>query len=378
MVKFLFTSINLVSFLMTFNISGVVVDDKNSKPISGCNVFVLDEFGEVVTGNVTDADGFFNINNIQQGSFEFRVSHIAYKTYIKKTAINQDYFFNIRLDNKSIKSDEISITGTITESNEITKIRDQKESGDIINSLSFKEIKKSGDANALGALKRITGVSIVEGKNDVVVRGLGDRYSQARINGITMPSTDPDKRNLPLNLFPAKIIEKIDVYKSYHPKLSGNFAGGSIDVLTKSYPDEFTLKFSVSSSGNTNLNIDNIRLSNNGHVSFLGDYSDYNLDLNEDKFGSGYIFETTPQFFHDYHSTSSYEENQIFDNFLYDSNYDVGDISSEFLTTENEYWQWFYYNKLARNALDLKGSYKRSKINELNFLGLQLPFFFIY
>ena len=377
MKKILFASINLISFLMTFNISGVVIDDKNSEPISGCNVFILDDFEEIVAGNVTDADGFFYINNIQQGSYEFRVSHISYKTYIKKTTINQDVILNIRLDNQPITFDEISIIGTITESNEITKIKDQKESGDIINSLSFKEIKKSGDSNALGALKRITGVTIVEGKNDVIIRGLGDRYSQARVNSVTMPSTDPDKRNLPLNLFPTKIIDKIDVYKSYHPKLPGNFAGGSVDVVTKSYPDEFTIKFSISNSHNSELNINQITLPNNGYVNPMGDYSQFDLDLSNDRFGSNYIFETTPAFFSDYHETNGVLEDQIFDQFLYDSNYGtMDDISANFNIIDNQgVWESFYFNKLSDNLNSLSGSYQRSKINnsDLQLFGVPIP-----
>jgi len=369
-----------ISIMFSASISGKVLDEVTKEPLIGANVYI--EGSDI--GTATDTDGYFFLSNIERGQYQVVISYISYET-INQTINVTDEVKDIKffLKVSALKTSEVNVVGVVKKSNEVKKILDQKESQDILNTFTSEELRKSGDSNASEALKRVTGVSIVEGNNDVVIRGLGDRYSQARINSLTMPSTDPDKRNLPLNLFPAKIIEKIDVYKSYHPKLPGNFAGGSVDVVTKSYPDEFTIKFSVGNSTNSKLNIDNIYLSNNGHVNLLGDYSDFALDLSENKFGSGYIFEKTPDFFQNYHQTASNIdlENMIFDEFLYDPQYadivNIEDFQSIGLNSAEgvPVWDWFYYNKLSANSRELNGSYKRSNINEndLEIFGVRLP-----
>ncbi|OUW62648.1 MAG: hypothetical protein CBD58_01515 [bacterium TMED198] len=361
-----------LSLLFSIQITGKVLDSGSNIPLIGANVYIENtEFGAA-----TDIDGYFVIDGVEPGEYKIIVSYISYKTSIEMYTIdenNTDFIFLLKED--SLKGDEIKVIGKIKKSNEYKKIKEQKESKDILSTFSASEIRKSGDSNAAQALKRITGVTVVEGKN-VVIRGLGDRYTQARVNSLIMPSTDPDKRTLPLDLFSTKVIEKVNVYKSYHPKLPGNFAGGSVDVITKSYPDDFMLKFSLSNSSNSELQLSDIVLSNNGYVSAKGDYSQFNLDLSVDAFGSNYIFETTPQFFSDYHETSNDMEDEIFDNFLYNSKYDSNaDFLSNFYTSDDEYWKYFYYLKLSDSSKDLAGSYKRNQINssDLNLFGIQLP-----
>ena len=100
-------------------------------------------------------------------------------------------------------------------------------SADVKEAISAEEIARSGDSDAAAALKRVTGLTLVEGKF-VYVRGLGERYSSVLYNGAQLPSPDPTRRVVPLDLFPAELLEGVIVQKSYSPERPGEFGGGTV------------------------------------------------------------------------------------------------------------------------------------------------------
>lgn len=149
---------------------------------------------------------------------------------------------------------EVSIPGG---GNEIvvTGARDRniaKASDQVISVLSSAEIARTGDGNIAGALGRVTGLSVV-GSGYVYVRGLGDRYSLALLNGSPLPSPEPLKRVVPLDLFPSSVISSSLVQKSYSVNYPGEFGGGVINLTTKAIPrDGFvTLGGSLSADSET-------------------------------------------------------------------------------------------------------------------------------
>ena len=95
--------------------------------------------------------------------------------------------------------------------------------------LDSSDIERTGDDNIAVALTRLTGLSLVRGKY-VYVRGLGERYSSATLNGSTMPSPEPLKRVVPLDIFPTSAIESSVVQKTFSPEMSGEFGGGMIAI----------------------------------------------------------------------------------------------------------------------------------------------------
>lgn len=121
---------------------------------------------------------------------------------------------------------------------------------EVVSVLSSADIQRTGDGDIAGALSRVTGLSVV-GNGFVYVRGLGDRYSLALLNGSPLPSPEPLKRVVPLDLFPASLIESAVVQKSYSAKYPGEFGGGVIDLTTKSIPDEPFFKIGLGLSGDS-------------------------------------------------------------------------------------------------------------------------------
>ncbi|MGF1549203.1 MAG: TonB-dependent receptor domain-containing protein [Sphingomonadaceae bacterium] len=120
----------------------------------------------------------------------------------------------------------------------------------VINVLSTEDIARTGEGDIAGALERVTGLSVV-GDGFVYVRGLGDRYSLALLNGLAIPSPQPLKRVVPLDIFPTSIIASALVQKSYSPNYPGEFGGGVINLTTPAIPDESFVSIGGSVGGNS-------------------------------------------------------------------------------------------------------------------------------
>lgn len=125
-----------------------------------------------------------------------------------------------------------------------------RESSEVAAFLTSEDLERTGDSNAAAALTRVTGLSIVEGRF-IYVRGLGERYSSALLNGSPLPSPEPLQRVVPLDLFPSSILDGVTVQKTYSANFPGEFGGGVIDLHTIDAPADpfFTMKLSL--GGNT-------------------------------------------------------------------------------------------------------------------------------
>ncbi|MFZ2981459.1 MAG: TonB-dependent receptor [Sphingobium sp.] len=120
---------------------------------------------------------------------------------------------------------------------------------EVISVLSSADIARSGDGDVSEALNRVTGLSVV-GNGYVYVRGLGDRYSLALLNGLPLPSPEPLKRVVPLDIFPTSVLASELVQKSYSANYPGEFGGGVINLTTKSQPEEGFVTLSASVGAN--------------------------------------------------------------------------------------------------------------------------------
>jgi TonB-dependent receptor len=121
---------------------------------------------------------------------------------------------------------------------------------EVVSVLSAEDIARTGEGDIAGALQRVTGLSVV-GSGFVYVRGLGDRYSLALLNGLALPSPEPLRRVVPLDIFPTSVLASSLVQKSYSVNYPGEFGGGVINLTTPAIPDENFLTVGVSLSGDT-------------------------------------------------------------------------------------------------------------------------------
>lgn len=148
--------------------------------------------------------------------------------------------------------EEVVVTGSRLQGSAQAVLDERKDQAFVADILGAEQISRTGDSDAASALRRVTGLTLVDGKY-IYIRGLGERYSSTLLNGSTVPSPDPTRSVLPLDLFPAGIIESLNVQKSYSPSLPAHFAGGNVDIRTKSIPSERIFKV----GGKLGFNLDN-------------------------------------------------------------------------------------------------------------------------
>jgi TonB-dependent receptor len=134
----------------------------------------------------------------------------------------------------------------------------------LVESFGTEQISKSGASDVSDIVGRISGASLAEGKF-AVVRGLADRYTLTTLNGADIPSADPNRRAVQLDLFPAQFISKVDVSKTFQPDMPGGFAGGALNIVTRSFPEKPLLSLSYGASYNTQASLrDDFLVSDHG------------------------------------------------------------------------------------------------------------------
>lgn len=146
--------------------------------------------------------------------------------------------------------EEVVATGTRLKGTATAVLQERKNQAFVADILGAEQISRTGDGDAASALRRVTGLTLVDGKF-IYVRGLGERYSSTQLNGATVPSPDPTRNVIPLDLFPSDIIESLSVQKSYSPSMPASFGGGNVDIRLKTIPSEMIFNLSGSLGYNT-------------------------------------------------------------------------------------------------------------------------------
>ena len=146
--------------------------------------------------------------------------------------------------------EEVVAVGTRLKGTATAVLEERKNQAFVADILGAEQISRTGDSDAASALRRVTGLTLVDGKF-IYVRGLGERYSSTQLNGAAVPSPDPTRNVIPLDLFPSDIIESLSVQKSYSPSMPASFGGGNVDIRLKSIPTQFIFNVSGSLGFNT-------------------------------------------------------------------------------------------------------------------------------
>ncbi|MGH9463122.1 MAG: TonB-dependent receptor domain-containing protein [Vicinamibacteria bacterium] len=235
-------------------IVGHVVDEYNAMTLPMAPVEVVST-GEVV---YTDLDGKYTIN-VAPGTYQIKATFAGYeeKTVEVKVAAGQVVEVDVVLGLEKYQ-EEVTVTATAihaqTDTQE-TQLLIRRRASAIEDNIASEEMSVNADSNAADAMQRVTGLSVV-GSQYIFVRGLGERYSNTTLNGAVLPTTEPDKRVVPLDLFPSGLIDSIQVQKTYLPDKPADFTGGLVQIEPIRSPDEMTLNFSISEGGNLQTTFD--------------------------------------------------------------------------------------------------------------------------
>jgi TonB-dependent receptor len=262
---FLAVGINSLSWGQGFGgIRGQVVDSDFGQPIARSSVVLLD----TPFGAMTDDQGNFTISGVPPGAYSLNVRSGGYiPKLIPGVTVSSGTFSDIRVETiaEVEEMEELVVPGELEKTSEVGLLAERQGATAVLDTIGADLISRLGASTAGDAMKRMVGTTVVDGKY-VVVRGLGDRYVNTLLNGGRLPSSDPDKRAINVDLFPGPTLESINTAKTFTPDQPGDFTGGSVDIRTKSFPDKpsFGMSVAVEYNSQSTFNPDFLTYSGGG------------------------------------------------------------------------------------------------------------------
>ena len=252
----------------TGSISGKITDKSNNEELIGANVLVL----STTTGASTDIDGNYSIKNLEPGTYSIKVSYVSYKsTTVQQITVKvgQEVKIDIALEPASTELGEVVVTAEALKNTEANVLKIQKKSSNIVDGVSEELIKKNNSSNGTDILKRMTGVTISEGKY-AFIRGVSDRYNNTMLNGAELPSTDPEKKSFSYDIFPASLIENVITAKTFTPDKPADFSGGLVQINTIEFPSNILFNISAGGAFDTKTTGKSFLTYGGGSKDFLG------------------------------------------------------------------------------------------------------------
>ena len=247
---------------------GKVVDSATNEELIGANLIL----GGTTIGAATDIDGNYKINNIPTGTYNLIVSMIGYSKYtVTEIKLNpgEQKKLDLSLVSEAFETEEVVVTAEALKNTETSVLKVQQNSSNIVDGVSSELIKKNNSSDGTDVLKRMTGVTISEGKY-AYVRGVGDRYNNTLLNGSSVPSTDSEKRSFSYDIIPAEMIQNVITAKTFSPDKPGDFTGGLVQISTVEFPSRFTLNISATGGYNSNSTFNPFTTYQGGSTDWLG------------------------------------------------------------------------------------------------------------
>ena len=229
-------------------IVGRVVDSEQGNPISGAQVEVVG----TTLSTTTALDGRYAFQAVPPGPNSVRVRMIGFAPKLvtgvvvpSSGTVAQD----IAVAAAAVQLAEIAVTAEAERGSVDRALDEQRNATGIVNAVSAEQIARSPDSDAGQAVQRVSGVTVQEGKY-VFVRGLGERYTTTTLNGSRIPSPEPERKVVPLDLFPSGLLEGITTSKTFTPDQPGDFSGAQVNLKTREFPVRRVLSFSMSAGLN--------------------------------------------------------------------------------------------------------------------------------
>lgn len=229
-------------------ITGRVIDGGSGEGLSNAQVQVV---GTTI-GGLSGVDGRFTLN-APAGTASILVRRIGYasKTVTGIVVVaNRTVEADVTLRQATVQLTTTTVTASAERGTVNDAIDKQRTATGIVTAVTAEQMAKSPDSDAAQAITRVSGVTVQDGRS-VFVRGLGERYTTTSLNGARLPSPEPEKRYVPLDIFPAGLLQSINTYKTFTPDRNGDFSGAEVDIQTREFPAKRSFTFSTSAGANT-------------------------------------------------------------------------------------------------------------------------------
>ena len=232
----------------TGRIAGRIVDAATGGGISDVGIQVVG----TSLGSQSGVDGRYSIGAVPAGTVTLQLRRIGYavKTVTGlQLRAGESLQADVSLQVATMKLQTQVVTASVERGTVSSALNAQRTATGIVNSVTAEQIAKSPDRDAAQAVQRVSGVTVSEGKY-VLVRGLGERYTTTSLNGSRIPSPEPERKVVPLDLFPAALLQSVTTSKTFTPDQPGDFSGASVDIRTREFPAARLLTFSAASGYN--------------------------------------------------------------------------------------------------------------------------------
>ncbi len=253
----IFIALIFASFIANAGtLKGIVLDKQSDEPIIGALVMLKGTQYVTTTG----LDGSYVIKNVSKGEYTVEIQYTSFEKYENKITVNDDaqtIALNINLSEKSSVLNEVQIKGKYKAGTAEEARNLEKNSENVMNVMSAREIELLPDILISNVLQRVSGVQVERDVNGNAryanIRGMDKRYSYTLVDGIKIPSTDDKGRFVPLDIFPAEIVERTEVIKTLTPSMEGDAVGGVTNLVMRKAPDHFVIYATAATGYNQNL-----------------------------------------------------------------------------------------------------------------------------
>ena len=247
---------------MAGNIKGTVLDKQTKEPLTGATIQITG----TAQGVVADIDGNYTLN-VNDGTYTITVRYIGYKDILLNSIkVKAETLLNFEMERDAQALGEVSVVAKKNLEGERALQMERQKATLAIENLGAKEMSIKGISNVEEGVKKITGISIASA-GQLIVRGLGDRYSTTTLNGLPIASPNPDNKLIPLDIFPASTVQNITVSKVYDASAFADYSGAHIDISTKENVGSDFLSISFNAGGKFNtLGKDFYRMDRDGSL----------------------------------------------------------------------------------------------------------------
>ena len=225
-------------------VTGRVVDAQNGEGLTDVGVQIVG----TTRGTMSGIDGRFNVFGVPAGTVTIQFRRVGYAA---KTVTGlmlqagQTLEQDVVLQGATVQLTTQVVTASSERGSVSEALDRQRTATGVVNSVTSEQIARSPDRDAAQAVQRVSGVTVTDGKY-VFVRGLGERYTNTSLNGAALPSPEPERKVVPLDLFPSALLQSVTTSKTFTPDKTGDFTGAQVDIQTREFPARRML--SVSSS----------------------------------------------------------------------------------------------------------------------------------
>ena len=247
MATFIFSN---VASAQTGQLVGRVLDEATGQGLPSAGIQVVGTTAGIMSG----VDGRYRLR-VTAGTTTIQVRRIGYtpKTITgiivpNNGVVEQDIILKVA----NVQLSTVSVTAVKENGSINSALNAQKNATNVINAITAEQISRSPDGDAAQAAQRISGVTVQDGKY-LQVRGLSERYTTANLNGVRLPSPEPERKVVPLDLFPSSLLQEVSTSKTFTPDQPGDFAGATVNIKTKEFPARTQMNYSMGVGGNSRV-----------------------------------------------------------------------------------------------------------------------------